>query len=275
MESATAPGISVLIRTHNSARTLQQVLQKLVLEDKDEFIVIDSGSTDSTIEIAQSFGARIFSAQLPFHYSTALNHGFQEAKNEWVLVISSHCIPVNRCLMKAMRKFAAKAPANFVLGYGSCDVGTKYQLHKQEDDLSEASTSLEFSEIGGNRLAIYRRSAWLQHKFSEQIKTAEDLEWFIWAQSQGYKAARVNGANAIYRNQGSLAHMFRKGWNEVIQAKLLLPKQSGSVAESCHGWILGNLHFIRLTVQRQLPFASMLREQSHLLGAFLARVCFR
>jgi hypothetical protein len=177
--------------------------------------------------------------------------------------------------MEAFRKFAAKASPNFVVGYGNCDLVTKHRLHQQEDDLSKASTNLEFSEVSGNRLAIYRRSAWLEHNFSEQIKTAEDLEWFIWAQSQGYKAARVNGAYAIYRNQGSLAHMFRKGWNEVKQAKLLLPKQSLSVAESCHGWILGNLHFMRLTAQRQLPLASMLREQSHLLGAFLARVCFR
>jgi hypothetical protein len=177
--------------------------------------------------------------------------------------------------MEAIRKFTARALPDFVVGYGNCDIIYKNRLLQQEDDLSEPSTSLEFSDIGGNRLAIYRRSVWLQHKFSVRIKTAEDLEWFIWAQSQGYKAARINGANAIYRNQGSLAHMFRKGWNEVKQAKLLLPKQSASVAESCHGWLLGNLHFMKLTVKRQLPLASMLREQSHLLGAFLARVCFR
>lgn len=266
------PRISVLIRTYNSAGTLNIVIARLLLEQGDELLVVDSGSTDTTLSIAASYKARIFHSQRPFHYSTSLNRGFREAVNEWVLVISSHSVPVNQRLMEAMRKFTAKASPDFVVGYGNCDLFTKHRPDHQEDDASQASASIEFSEIGGNRLAIYRRSAWLQHKFSEQVKTAEDLEWFAWAHSQGYKAARVDGANAIYRNQGSLAHMFRKGWNEVIQAKLLVEGKPDSIAECLRGWIIGNLHLMKLAIKKQLPIDSMLREQSHLLGAFLAKV---
>ena len=272
------PGISVLIRTYNSARTLDDVLRRLPLADNDELIVVDSGSTDPTLSLAQSYHARIVRLDLPFNYSAALNRGFEAAANDWVLVISSHSIPQSQSLIETVRNFTRSAPADFVVGYGICHVSAlvpsgRHELQNEPSD--NTFRSLKVSEIGGNGLAVYRRSVWLQHKFNEQVATAEDLEWFIWAQAKGYKAARVAGANVIYRNQGSLAHMFRKGWNEVKQAQILLPRPSDSITKICHGWVLGSLHLLKLTVLRQLPLSSMFRQQSHLLGAFLARLLIR
>jgi len=276
--SQLRPGISVLIRTYNSGRTLEDVLKRLPLQEHDELIVVDSGSTDSTILLAQSYQARIVHLDLPFNYSAALNRGFETATNEWVLVISSHVIPQGLDLLKRVRSLAAIAPVDLVVGYGVCHLAASAFVTPDEraGEASETQLrSLQASQIGGNGLAVYRRSAWLRHKFDEAIVTAEDLEWFLWAQSRGHKAVKIAGANAIYRNQGSLTHMFRKGWNEVKQAKLLLPRQPESVVQSCYVWVIGNLQFLRLTVRRQLPLTSMLRQQSHLLGAFLARICFR
>ncbi len=272
------PGISVLIRTYNSARTLEDVIKRLPIQEHDELIVVDSGSTDSTILLAQSHHARIVGLDRPFNYSAALNRGFEAATNDWILVISSHSIPHSQSLIETVRNFTRSAPADFVVGYGVCHVSAlvasaRHELGNKPEE--NEFRELQVSEIGGNGLAVYRKSAWLRHKFNEQVATAEDLDWFLWAQSVGYKAARIAGANAIYRNQGSLSHMFRKGWNEVKQARLLIPNQLGSIREDCHGWIVGNLHLIRLTFERQLPVSSMLRQQAHLLGAFLARLSIR
>lgn len=276
--ATTRPGISVLIRTYDSARTLDDVLRRLPLEENDELIVVDSGSTDPTISLAQSYHARIVLLDRPFNYSAALNRGFEAATNDWVLVISSHSIPQSQNLIETVRNFTRSAPADFVVGYGICHVSALAASDRHELGNKPAENEfrgLQVSDIGGNGLAVYRKSAWLQHKFNEQVATAEDLEWFLWAQAKGYKAARVAGANAIYRNQGSLAHMFRKGWNEVKQARILLRKQSDTIPHSFYGWVVGNLNFLKLTVERQLPLGSMLRQQSHLLGAFLAKILIR
>ncbi|HXP42791.1 MAG TPA: glycosyltransferase, partial [Candidatus Acidoferrales bacterium] len=55
--------LSVVIITYNEeanlGRTLESV-QPLVSNGKGEVIVVDSGSTDRTVEVAKSFAARVF-----------------------------------------------------------------------------------------------------------------------------------------------------------------------------------------------------------------------
>lgn len=270
--SVINPPISVLIRTFNSTRTLSRVLQALILEDQDELIVIDSGSTDSTISLAQDYGARILVTKPPFNYSSSLNLGFEAAKNEWVLVISSHTIPTARDIIAALRDFAIKAPPDIVVGYGVVAL-TKERL---SDDTSAAA----FERIpegtlscgAGNTLALYRRQVWLKHKFDANLTTAEDLEWYIWATLQGYAGATISRAVAVYRNQGSFSHMFRKGWQEVKQAQHLISTKKASKAQTLVECVRGVGYFTKLWILEGLPLLSMLRQQSHHLGACLAKI---
>ena len=55
--------LSVVVITDNEeanlGRTLESV-QPLVSDGKGEIIVVDSGSTDRTVEIAKSYGAKVF-----------------------------------------------------------------------------------------------------------------------------------------------------------------------------------------------------------------------
>src|SRR6266511_1033211 len=115
MKESTA--ISVLLRTYNSAKTLDRVIGGLGQRELDEVIVVDSGSKDSTLEIAGRHGAKIVIAEGPFNYSKSLNLGFKAAKNPWVLVLSSHSIPVVPALLDVYRQAIARFPSDVVVGY--------------------------------------------------------------------------------------------------------------------------------------------------------------
>ena len=79
--------LSVVLITNNEeaniGRTLQSVLP-LVADGTGEIIVVDSGSTDRTIEMAQSFGAKIFPEAWK-GYSAQKNSAIDKASGEWIL----------------------------------------------------------------------------------------------------------------------------------------------------------------------------------------------
>jgi glycosyltransferase involved in cell wall biosynthesis len=83
--------LSVVIITHNEeanlARTLESV-KPLVADGKGEIIVVDSGSTDRTIEIAKSFGARVFIEEWK-GYSAQKNSAIDKATGHWILSLDA------------------------------------------------------------------------------------------------------------------------------------------------------------------------------------------
>jgi glycosyltransferase involved in cell wall biosynthesis len=268
-------GISVLIRTRDSARTLGQVLDMLRLEDSDELIIVDSGSDDSTLAIAQAFGARIIHTDPPFNYSTSLNRGFECAKNDWVLVLSSHTIPTHKGFLDAIREFAVSAPDDVVVGFGSRVFKNTRAESADSVNGFEKMPNTNFQWGAGNTLAVYRKSTWDKHHFRQDIKTAEDLEWFVWALRQGYSGAKISGAIGLYCNQGSCIHMFRKGWMETRQAQALLPDRGKSVGKALTDLAVGLAYFSKLWLVGELSLSSMARQQSHHIGNCLASILHR
>ena len=83
--------LSVVIITHNEeaniGRTLASV-QPLVSDGKGEIIVVDSGSTDRTVEIAKSFGARVFIEEWK-GFAAQKNSAIDKATGDWILSLDA------------------------------------------------------------------------------------------------------------------------------------------------------------------------------------------
>jgi glycosyltransferase involved in cell wall biosynthesis len=82
-----ANNISVTILAKNSAATLRECLQ--ALEAFEEVILLDTGSTDQTMEIANSF-ANVVVHSHPFAgFGPMKNLAIEKASNDWILSIDS------------------------------------------------------------------------------------------------------------------------------------------------------------------------------------------
>ena len=83
--------VSVVIITCNEeaniGRTLESVMP-LVRDGKGEIIIVDSGSTDRTVEIAQSFGAKVF-VEAWKGYAAQKNSAIEKATGDWILSLDA------------------------------------------------------------------------------------------------------------------------------------------------------------------------------------------
>ena len=75
--------ISVVIITKNEAHIIGTTLQSLQ-GITDDFIIVDSGSSDNTIEICKNFGAKIIETNWD-GYGPNKNKGIDAAKYNWIL----------------------------------------------------------------------------------------------------------------------------------------------------------------------------------------------
>ena len=83
--------LSVVIIAYNEeaniGRTLESVMP-LVRDDKGEIIVVDSRSIDRTVEIAKSFGAKVFVEEWK-GYAAQKNSAIDKATGEWILSLDA------------------------------------------------------------------------------------------------------------------------------------------------------------------------------------------
>ncbi|AUW95055.1 hypothetical protein BXT84_14735 [Sulfobacillus thermotolerans] len=81
-------GITVALIARNEERFIQQCLQS-VHAIADDIVVIDTGSDDNTISIAQREGARVFSRPWPKDFARARNWALEEVKTPWTLMLDA------------------------------------------------------------------------------------------------------------------------------------------------------------------------------------------
>src|SRR5450432_1702673 len=89
---ASPPKITAYVITFNEARQIRAVLESV--KWADELIVVDSFSTDGTVEIAREFGARIISQKF-CGFGKLRNFALDAAQNDWLFSIDSdeRCTP--------------------------------------------------------------------------------------------------------------------------------------------------------------------------------------
>lgn len=259
--------ISVLIRTFNSSKTLGKVLLKMELQNNDEIIIVDSGSSDSTLQIAAQYGASIINAPPPFNYSKSLNIGFQAAKNPWVLVISSHCIPMVSDFLKIYRREIMKFPQDIVVGYGPSTLSGKSDpnLPKETTSYFSEKEYQAFSEVCGNGNTIYRTSAWEQLQFDESIRTSEDKIWIAEMVSRGFGFAYLPMVRGLNMSQYSILYMFRKGYRDA--RALRLPGHRPMKLLHLAG-ALKNLALPK--IKGEISWSNWARYSAHTLGQYFA-----
>ena len=106
--------VSIIVRSFNEERHIGKLFHELFQQETSfrfEIIVVDSGSTDATLDIVGKFNevniVQISPDDFSFGYS--LNKGIENAHGKYCVFISAHCYPVNKVwLQKLIEPFNDK-----------------------------------------------------------------------------------------------------------------------------------------------------------------------
>jgi len=96
--------ISVALAVFNEEKTLEQCLQSVV-GFADEIVLVDGGSTDKTIEIAQRFHAKIIRTTNPPMFHINKQKAIDAAQGEWILALDADEV-VSKELAKEIQNIA-------------------------------------------------------------------------------------------------------------------------------------------------------------------------
>jgi rhamnosyltransferase len=202
--------IGVVIRTLNESALVGRCLEMLDRQrggfDLD-VLVVDSGSTDATREIARDLGARVVELQpTQFDYSKALNLGIEEVTGELVVILSAHAIPVDeQMLEKLVAHFDAPAVAGVAARQVPWPDAPWQEVHRLRDQF--AKTRREYSRgddaniVFSNACSCIRRSVWAAEPFT--LPAVEDLEWAERVVAAGWKI--------VYEPEATVYHSHDEG----------------------------------------------------------------
>ena len=186
MHSDNTKLCSIIIRTKNEERWINNCLRKLTEQNYQNFevIIVDNLSDDSTLKIAKLYKKKInlkivkIKKYLP---GKALNMGIKVSKGTYIVCLSAHCIPKNKSWLKYFVKsieedhriagvYGRQEPMNFTSNNDKRDLFTVFGLDKriQKKD-----------SFFHNANSIIKRECWNLIKFDEKLKNIEDR---IWAQ---------------------------------------------------------------------------------------------
>jgi rhamnosyltransferase len=200
----------VVIRTLNEAELLGHCLESL-REQRGHFdldvLVVDSGSTDATLDIAREGGARIVTMPPDqFDYSKALNLGIENVDGELVASLSAHAIPTDDSWLETM---VASFVDRRVAGVSSRQVPWKdapwQEVHRLRHQFGTVRTTYVNGDrdeiLFSNAASMIRREVWEQHPFV--LPAVEDVDW-----AQRVVAA---GWHIVYEPSIAVSHSHYEG----------------------------------------------------------------
>ena len=236
---------SIVIRAYNEERYIGRLLEGIrhqTLKDV-EILLVDSGSTDSTIAMAESFGTRI--VHIPpeeFTFGRSLNFGIQASSCELIVIASAHVYPVYPDWLESLlRPFGNEKVA---LVYGK-QRGPEYAKFSEQQIFHQwfpdVSKPIQETAFCNNANAAIRKGLWEKNPYDETLTGLEDLAWAKWAKEQRQDIAYVAEAEVIHIHNETPRGVFNRYRREAMAFKRIYPESHFNVYD-----------FIRLTTMNIL-----------------------
>ncbi len=232
------PRCSIVVRCFNEAEHIGRLLEDIgrqTLKDV-EIVVVDSGSTDGTLDIVRRYPVKLLSIRpSEFTFGRALNIGCRAATGEFIVAASAHVYPVSDdWLERLLEPFDDE---RIGLAYGKqrgADSSHYSELRLFESWFPDASNSDQDHPFCNNANAAIRRKLWLDQPYDESLTGLEDIDWAKKAMARGYGVAYAADATIIHVHDETSAQITNRYRREAIALKHIYPSERFSFWNFLH-----------------------------------------
>ncbi|WP_026486299.1 glycosyltransferase [Caldanaerobius polysaccharolyticus] len=160
--------LSLCLITKDEEKNIARCINS-VKDIVDEIVVVDTGSKDRTVEIAESFGAKVIHAKWEDDFSKAKNIAIENATSDWILFldadeeIAKEDVPKIKELMQddSVEAYLLKFInyAGYTVGNASTEVHYNFRLFRNNGRLKYIYPVHEnLRDIVENRVPVYKKS---------------------------------------------------------------------------------------------------------------------
>lgn len=245
----TEPFVSIIMRSYNEGWALRETLPALKAQDYRnwELIVIDSGSTDGSVELIRQAQPRAFRQIQPQEYnpSRVMNWGMEQARAEFGIFLNADATPQGpnwlRPLVEGLQDpntaavFGKQIPrpgcrAVYAFDYDRCFGPQRESVH-WDHFFSMVSSGL-------------RKDIWSKRGFLEKMQYSEDDEYTRWCRAQGFNIVYCPDSVVMHSHNYTPAQAYKRSFGE---ARALAAVWNGN--ESDFSWprtiLMGWLNDVR------------------------------
>jgi len=167
--------ISIIIPTINEANNLPLLLSDLSSIQKDgEIIIVDSGSEDKTIDVANIYGAKVFISK-ERNRGLQLDIGAKNSKGEWLIYLHADTRLTHDWIRKINSVF--KGDKNYIY-YFKFKINHKKIIYRVLEILVNIRSKF-FKQPYGDQGLIIHRTIYFKNNGFRNIHLMEDVDFLM------------------------------------------------------------------------------------------------
>lgn len=265
----SSPRASVVVRCYNEREHIGKLLHGVFEQTVDdiEVILVDSGSTDGTIETAKQFPIEdvVYISPEEFSFGRALNYGCEAASGEYCVFASAHVYPTRDDWIETLLAGFEDPDVALVYGKQRGDEETKYPEKRIfRRWFPDEPVRYQDSPFCNNANAAIRRDLWEKFEYDEELTGLEDLDWANRVRAAGWEISYAPGAEVVHVHDETPREVLNRYRREAIAHKQILSDKQFTL-----------LTFLRLFAYNSLADYVAAARENELVGSLVEIPRFR
>ncbi len=177
--STQKPTLSLCMIMKNEERWIAQCLES-VQGLVDEIIIVDTGSTDRSIEIAKSYGAKVYEHPWEDDFSKSRNRSLDYATSDWILVLDADEV-IGRDEIPQIKALISQEPAQLIFLVQTNYIQCSETYGWIPNNLDQPESKGYYGYVESSLVRLFRKDSarfeGIIHEHAEPTDSSKNLFW--------------------------------------------------------------------------------------------------